>query len=414
MNLIGGQNIPVAAHQLQISIRYGKKAAFAADVDVSAFLLTREEKVRGDSDFIFYNQPRSPDQSLRLQPGPDGGEFSLDLTRLDAEIEKIAFTLTIDGAATLDGLTELTLQVRDLASFQVPLSGRSEKALILAQLYRYRDGWKLRALGQGFNGGLAPLATAFGVDVSADSAPPAPTPTVSLEKKLAQKAPYLVSLSKPITVSLTKHKLQQTRARVAFVLDASGSMNRQFKRGNVQAVLERIAALAVQFDDDGAMDVWGFGERHKKYPDVTLDNLPGYIASIQAAGKRAMLELLPGLGGINNEPPVMQAVIDEFKDSKDPVFVVFITDGGISKTHAIKKAISESAHYPIFWKFVGLGGSRYGILEQLDDFQERLVDNTHFFAIDDFSSVADEELYDRLLSEFGDWLRAAREKGIIC
>ncbi|MBD3707674.1 VWA domain-containing protein [Enterobacter hormaechei] len=66
-------------------------------------------------------------------------------------------------------------------------------------------------------------------------------------------------------------------------------------------------------------------------------------------------ENLPGLGGTNNEPPVMEEIVDYFKDSKIPVYVVFITDGGISKTRAIKDAIRRSANYPIFWKFVGLG-----------------------------------------------------------
>nr|WP_251077222.1 VWA domain-containing protein [Escherichia coli] len=50
-------------------------------------------------------------------------------------------------------------------------------------------------------------------------------------------------------------------------------MSGQFSKGNVQSVLDRIAVLAAQFDDDGEMDVWGFGEKHKKYPNVTLDNL---------------------------------------------------------------------------------------------------------------------------------------------
>ena len=100
------------------------------------------------------------------------------------------------------------------------------------------------------------------------------------------------------------------------------------------------------------MDVWGFAERHKKYPDVTLDNLDGYIAAIQNTGKRSAREILPGLGGTNNEPPVMNEVIDYFKDSTLPVFVVCITDGGISKTREIKEAIRRSANYPVFWKFV--------------------------------------------------------------
>lgn len=187
----------------------------------------------------------------------------------------------------------------------------------------------------------------------------------------------------------------------------------QFKRGYVQSVLDRIAVLSVQLDDDGAMDVWGFAERHKKYPDVTLDNLDGYIAGIQSTGNRSTWELLPGLGGTNNEPPVMNDVIDFFKDSTLPVYVVSITDGGISKTPEIKEAIRRSANYPIFWKFVGLGGSNYGILEKLDTFSDRRVDNSNFFAIDNFANIRDEELYEKLLEEFRDWLELAKKEGIL-
>lgn len=412
MELISGQNISLAGEQIGIRLNIQKKTNFRSSVDFSAFMLTNAEKVRADGDFIFYNQPISPDRSIEMTSTGDGCTFLINLSRVDSGIDRIAFTMALDGPDTIAGLSALNL-VTDKFSFSVPLEGRTEKALILAHLYRHQGSWKFRALGQGFNGGLEPLAINFGVDITAEAPPPAPAPTVSLEKKLQDKAPHLVSLIKPVTISLTKHRLSNTRAKVAFILDASGSMTRQFKSGNVQAVLERIAVLAVQFDDDGAIDCWGFGERHKKYEDVTLDNLAGYISRIQSSGKRSMWEILPGLGGINNEPPVMEEVIDTFKDSKEPVYVVFITDGGINKTSKIKDAIRRSAHYPIFWKYVGLGGSNYGILDNLDSFSDRLLDNTHFFPIDDFRQLSDEKLYDLLLEEFADWINLAKSKGIL-
>lgn len=413
MELISGQNVALTANQLMINVTYQKAGSFGgSDIDLSAFLLTKAEKVRGDRDFIFYNQPQSADNSVRMA-GNDS--FQVSLSDVHPDIEKIAFTLVIDGADDISRLQSLCLTIQGQASFSVQLTGRSEKALILGQLYRHNGAWKFRASGQGYNGGLSPLAQAYGVDVDEDAPAPAAAakPSVSLEKKLEAKAPHLVNLAKSIRVSLEKHNLTQVKARVAFVLDASGSMTQQFKRGNVQAVLDRIAALAVQFDDDGAMEVWGFAERFKQYPDVSLDNLQGYIENIRRMPKPGRFEILGGLGGTNNEPPVMDAVIKTFKDSKEPVFVVFITDGGVSKTKAIKDAIRVSANFPIFWKFVGLGGHNYGILEELDDFTDRLIDNTNFFAIDDFKKISDDDLYDRLLTEFNDWLKLAKGKGIL-
>lgn len=376
--------------------------------------------VRGDDDFIFYNSPGSSSIGVSLSANQSEPKFEIDLSRVDAGVDKIAFTIVVDGKSTISDFSNLTLHIDGVCSYDVPVESRTEKSLILGHIYRHQNGWKFRAMGVGFNGGLKPLAELFGVDVadeqpSSQSTPIPPSkPIVSLEKKLQDKAPQLVSLAKPIKVSLEKHKLETVKAKVAFVLDGSGSMNNQFKSGNVQAVLERIAALAVQFDDDGSMDVWGFAARHRKFDDVTLDNLAGYIKTIQGGDQVGWFkDLLPGLGGTNNEPPVMEEIVETFKNSKEPAFIVFITDGGISKTSAIKNVIRMSAEYPIFWKFVGLGGSNYGILESLDDFTDRLIDNTNFFSIDDFKKVKDEDLYDRLLVGFSTWIAAAKNKGIL-
>lgn len=414
MELQSGQNIALNQPLLRITLSYPGTAAFRSEIDASAFMLSAQNKVRGDADFIFFNQPSAPNGSLSLTSSAGNSQFSLDLRKVDIDIVKIALTLVIDGPDSVSGLQRIQMNAEGVATFDIPLAGRSEKALIVAEVYRHNGNWKLRASGQGFNGGLEPLAVHFGVDVTSPSPAPAPTSTtVSLEKRIQEKAPRLISLAKTVTVSLAKHNLQSVKAKVAFVLDASGSMTGEFKKGNVQAVLDRIAVLAVQFDDDGDMDMWGFAEKHRKYKDVTLDNLDGYVADIQNSARRGRWENLPGLGGINNEPPVLEEIIDTFKHSDLPVYVVFITDGGISKTRAIKEAIRRSANYPIFWKFLGLGGSGYGILEQLDTFTDRRIDNTHFFAIDDFATMSDERLYDLLLEEFKDWTVAARKERIM-
>ncbi|MNV79367.1 hypothetical protein D3C71_1729160 [compost metagenome] len=75
--------------------------------------------------------------------------------------------------------------------------------------------------------------------------------------------------------------------------------------------------------------------------------------------------------------------------------------------------IKDAASLPIFWQFVGIGGSGYGALAELDTMSGRVVDNAGFFAIDDLRKISEEELYDRLMSEFPIWLKAAKAKGII-
>ncbi|MEN9758027.1 MAG: hypothetical protein RL755_2214, partial [Pseudomonadota bacterium] len=106
-------------------------------------------------------------------------------------------------------------------------------------------------------------------------------------------------------------------------------------------------------------------------------------------------------------------VLDTYKHSTLPVLVIFITDGGIYETSHIKKILIEASNYPIFWQFVGVAGSNYGVLEALDEMEGRIVDNAGFFAVDDLKKIKDEELYDRLLSEFPHWLNEVKQKGII-
>lgn len=417
MQLQSGQNIPLSSSSITLNLRYPVRPGFNGEPDTCVFMLNAQGKVSGDNDFIFFNNLSSPEGAVKLIPGMQQSSVNIELNRVSTAVQKIALTLVIDGSDTITGLAQLTLQAPGIASFDPETAGRSEKAIIVAEVYRHNGNWKLRALGQGFNGGLEPLAISYGVDVSspapAPAAQPSTAPVISLEKKLEKQAPRLVSLAKKATVSLTKHKLDKLQASVAFVLDASGSMTGEFSKGHVQSVLDRIAVLATQFDDDGEMDLWGFVEKHRKYPNVTLANLDNYVKTIQASGKGSRWELLPGLGGTNNEPPVMEEIVDYYRDSKLPVYIVFITDGGISKTKAIKDVIRRSANYPIFWKFVGLGGSNYGILKNLDDFTDRKIDNTHFFAMDDFASVSDEALYDNLLEEFRTWIDETKLKNII-
>lgn len=111
----------------------------------------------------------------------------------------------------------------------------------------------------------------------------------------------------------------------------------------------------------------------------------------------------------------MRQVIDYYQQSADrtPVYVLFISDGGVSENRAITQLMIEAAKLPIFWQFVGLGGRGYGVLEKLDDMPGRVVDNCSFFALDDLSDISEEQLYDQLMEEFPDWLKAATSAGIL-
>lgn len=93
--------------------------------------------------------------------------------------------------------------------------------------------------------------------------------------------------------------------------------------------------------------------------------------------------------------------------------MLFFTDGGFQQRAKISELMRRASSLPAFWQFVGIGRADYGLLEKLDTLDGRTLDNAGFFAVDDLDRIDDAELYRRLLSEFPDWLRAAKSAGVV-
>ncbi|OKJ13805.1 hypothetical protein AMK19_10395 [Kitasatospora sp. CB01950] len=233
-----------------------------------------------------------------------------------------------------------------------------------------------------------------------------------------------------VAVSLRKHGAQGVVARILLVLDASGSMTKLYERGVVADVVERMAAVAAQLDDDGVMQAWTFATRPARLPDLGLPHLPEWLrlhvrpgeANLSLFGRRKLRP--PTMDGrvdmkavgIQNEEQKVIAEVRAFVHaypSPLPTLVLFFSDGGIYRNSEIEAQLRASVEEPIFWQFVGLGRSNYGVLERFDQLPGRRVDNVGFFAVDDISTLPDPELYDRLLSEFPQWITAARRAGIL-
>jgi len=404
MDLPKGANAPLGAAELRIVLTWPHQAG---EVDVSAYLLGAEGRVRGDADMVFFNQSATPDGAVRLADAT----FTVALDRMPAATERIVFCLTA-ASGTLAAFDGAAIAVGGDLRFQPQLAGASEAAMIFGEVYRRGPQWKFRAVGQGFNGGLAPLARSFGIKVADEPPPPPPTPpaltAVSLEKKVAAKAPQLVNLAKTAAVSLEKNRLGQVRAQVVLVLDATGSMTRRYDRGTVQAVVDRILPLAVHFDDDGALDVWAYAQEPGRLSPITLDNVRDYVRQEGGGWRRWPLG-----ARFNDEPAVIRPLVETYRRGSLPTYIVFISDGGVSANREIERLLRDAAAWPIFWQFVGIGGSSYGVFEKLDTMAGRRVDNCNFFALDDLSDVSDGELYDWLLGEFPSWLGEARRAGVL-
>jgi len=388
----------------------------SAVYDYCCFGVDGAGKLSDDRYMVFYNQPLSPNNEIKYIASNNGAKFTINLSKLASSINKLVFTVSIDGIGTMGDISSHKIvfrQGRD-TSIEMTLGGKdfhSEKAIISVEVYK-KDVWRFAAVASGFNGGLGDLLRAYGgEELSGETtASPAPVPPasngkVSLEKKLQRDAPQLVSLAKPLALELEKRNLQDCIARVALVLDISGSMSGRYSDGTVQEIVNKALPLAVQFDDDGELDFWYYGSRPKRMPSVNMKNY-------KTAVPQNWSGLMESLGYGNTEPLVMKEVVAEYKRSKLPAYVIFITDGGVGSETEIKKILMDASKEPIFWQFVGVGGSSYGVLERLDNMTGRYVDNANFFALDDFKSVSNSELYSRLLNEFPQWLKEAKRKRV--
>jgi tellurium resistance protein TerD len=156
------------------------------DLDASVFLLKADGKVRNDNDFIFYNNPRSACGAVthggdnRTGVGEGDDEIVLvNLERLPEEVVKLAFTVTIHDAekreqnfgmihnAFIRVVNEETNS--EIVRHDLTRQKSNETTMIFGELYRRKDEWRFRAVEQGFEGGLAPLAESFGVNVAKPS-----------------------------------------------------------------------------------------------------------------------------------------------------------------------------------------------------------------------------------------------------
>lgn len=386
--------------------------------DVSVFGLNSQQQLISDDYMTFYNQPVTPCGSVQLINHHNAQTtFVLNLSTLPNRIHTLMLTAVIDGEGDIKDLTNLhaTITTNGKTLTFYPKELGDEKALMLLQIYQ-KDGWRIGAVGQGFSGGLQRLVEHFGATVADDiSINPTPLKTttplktslssldlkkkLSLEKASKTNNQSIIDLTKKSLITLEKKNLLNVQAKVALVLDASGSMAWQYNNGDVQKVVNRLMPLAINFDDDGSFECWAFAQHTTRLDEVTLQNVNDFVKTTKGGH-----HLWQVGSRINEEIPAIQAVIDYYKKEVLPVYVLFISDGGVGSSRQMQNILTKASNLPIFWQFVGIGGYNYGVLEKLDTMQGRTVDNCNFFALDRIDSMPDEQLYEMLLTEFPIWL----------
>ena len=154
----------------------------AFDLDASVFILTDAGRVRTDADFIFYNNKNGAGGAVVHQGDNTTGEGAGDdeivvvgLDALPADVAKLSFAVTIheaDGRRQNFGMvSNAYIRVTnadggaEIARYDLSEDASTETAMVFGDLYRHNGEWKFKAIGQGFAGGLGPLAQSFGVNV---------------------------------------------------------------------------------------------------------------------------------------------------------------------------------------------------------------------------------------------------------
>ncbi|MFF0739266.1 TerD family protein [Streptomyces sp. NPDC004111] len=176
-----GANVPLSAltedhESIAVSLRWNSSSG-EGDADVSVLLLGEDGKVRSNDDFYFYNNPAAADgsvQLLGLTPTDDGTEdrIQLSLSAIPADVARLVVAASRHQRAEFGEFESLGLELADGAGEKILrfaiTDATTESAFVFGEVYRRGEEWKFRAVGQGYDTGLAGLATDYGIDIEED------------------------------------------------------------------------------------------------------------------------------------------------------------------------------------------------------------------------------------------------------
>lgn len=214
----------------------------------------------------------------------------------------------------------------------------------------------------------------------------------------------MIDISKKISLAKLTAKthiqvagLNLNSAQVVVVLDASKSMHAQYKDGRIQNLLERLTGLAMALDKDQSFELYLFGSEVAKLPALDGESVAGYVDR-EIMGKYRINQS-------TNYAPAIARIHKDYFGSKDPVLVVFITDGDATDKKQTEKVITQVCTQNYYFQFCGVGGERFAFLEKLDTLKNRPIDNTGFFAAQTLEGLTDEAFFSSLLEEYSSWVR---------
>ncbi len=215
-----------------------------------------------------------------------------------------------------------------------------------------------------------------------------------------------ISLHKKTAVSeLSKRHLEHNSAHVAVILDVSKSMHSLYHSGVIQNTLEQLLGLALSLDIDGELDGYVFGTGAARLSPLTVDSVDDYV--------RREIVSKHKINQATNYAEGIKLVNDMYFNSKEPVFVIFITDGDAGDKPKAKAWLKQLSRSPFFFQFIGIGKEKFSFLEKLVELGKEAHANTGFVTANDISDLNDIELYTAVLSDYPNWHNNALNRGII-
>ncbi|MCF1600255.1 TerD family protein [Streptomyces muensis] len=241
-----GGNIVVGSGPLVAELH-----AVGGTIDLSALLVAADGRVRSDDDLVFYNQPSAEAGAVRhVAADAEGPErVEMNPAALPADVDRVVLVGSCDpddASRTFREVKDVLVRASQLGAdpvhFRPPALTDGERAVLLMELYRRGEAWKLRAIGQGYADGLAGLATDFGIEVAEEepvrqaeeaqvrptptAAPPTAPPPMNLRKPPLGK----ISLDKGGQVSMSLDKADRELV-VTATLEWDGGSDERRRRG---------------------------------------------------------------------------------------------------------------------------------------------------------------------------------------
>lgn len=153
------------------------------DLDAAAFMLGENGKCPTEKEFVFYGNLTHVSEAVKHmgdnltgEGEGDDEQILVDLTKIPANISKIAFTVTIYDAdirrQNFGQVSNSYIRIVDdatgqeLIHYDLGEDFSIETAVVVGELYRYNGAWKFNAIGSGFQGGLAALCGHYGIEVA--------------------------------------------------------------------------------------------------------------------------------------------------------------------------------------------------------------------------------------------------------